>query len=79
MLGIPTLARSSVQGDCERCGREFDPAYLGMCSRCRALLCDRDLHGHWSRRLLSYVGVEPVCVACRNGEPAPAASPPPRR
>jgi hypothetical protein len=61
------LRSSGLQGRCEQCRAPFDPVYGGACTRCRRLLCARDLHGGAGRRLLALGGLvrEPVCVRCR--------------
>jgi hypothetical protein len=68
---IPCMARielfrsTDVTTDCDQCGGRVDLIKGGVCVRCRRILCYRHLHGSFVRRLLTDLGAETICVACR--------------
>jgi hypothetical protein len=60
------LFRSSqITTDCDQCGGRVDMLKGGVCERCRRILCYRDLHGSWTRRLIADLGAGTTCVRCR--------------
>ena len=63
---------SQISTDCDQCGGRVDLLKGGVCSLCRKILCYRDLHGSWLRRLLTDLGTPVVCVQCRT---RPASTP----
>lgn len=58
---------TDVTTDCDACGLYFDIIKGGVCEKCRRILCERHLHGSWSRRLLADVTGRNLCVECRRG------------
>ena len=74
---MPIFRRPMFMGDCDRCGRQFDPAYGGFCSLCKEALCGRDLYGvSIFSRLRGWISSAPAtCVRCRTeGPPAEAGA-----
>jgi hypothetical protein len=56
---------TDIYTDCDQCGGRVDLIKGGVCVRCRRILCAQHLHGSFVRRLLTDLGAETVCVACR--------------
>ncbi len=74
---MPIFRRPMWTGDCDRCGRPFDPAYGGICALCREALCSTDLHGRsiFSKLRGWLFAKQTICVRCRTeGPPATVAS-----
>jgi hypothetical protein len=75
---LPTLTRSEIRAQCDRCRTVFDPVYGGVCESCGRLLCGRCVYGSVFRRLQSYLpGAKLICTECRAaikaGRPIPGA------
>jgi len=59
---------SIITTQCDRCRRVLSLSRMGVCSECREVLCDDDLHGSLVQKLrVSLFGARAVCVRCRAG------------
>jgi hypothetical protein len=68
------LRRTTLSTDCDACGGRVDMIQGGVCTNCRRILCFRHLHGSWTQRIATELGVKTVCVACRRDPSRGAAS-----
>lgn len=74
-LGMTKLFLDSrARGECERCGKWFDPVKGGVCPQCGQILCGNDLYGSLAMRLLGYSGFAVRCRSCRAQRAAPPES-----
>ena len=63
---------STLFTECEECGRRANLSGIGVCERCRRVLCNDHLYGSFARRLLVDIGAaRPLCRRCRAGIAAP--------
>jgi hypothetical protein len=65
MAKLEFFRSTDISTDCDQCGGRVDLIKGGVCVRCRRILCYQHLHGSFVRRLLTDLGAETVCVACR--------------
>jgi hypothetical protein len=65
MAKIEFFRSTDITTDCDQCGGRVDLIKGGVCTRCRRILCYQHLHGSFTRRLLTDLGADVVCVKCR--------------
>ena len=63
---MPLFSKSHISTECDSCKRLFPLTTVGVCTRCRRILCHAHLHGSFAQRLLvDLLRMDAVCVECR--------------